>query len=147
MADEVCERNKELVRAWFEEVWNKGRSEAIDELFAADGVAHGLGEGGKPLVGPEGFKIFHAAYKGAFPDMRIEIDDIVAEGDMTAARFKGVGTHAGGHLGVPPTGKQVVFTAMSFTRWRDGQIVEGWNNVDMVEIFTQVGLMEAKGLS
>ena len=57
--------SKDLIRRWFEEVWNKGREDAIDEMFAADGVAHGLTEeGDKTMRGPEQFK-------GNFPDNRI----------------------------------------------------------------------------
>lgn len=63
----TLEANKALVRRWFEEVWNKGRAEAIDEMFAADGVAHGLSDGaGNPLKGPADFKPFHETFRGAF---------------------------------------------------------------------------------
>src|SRR5438093_12903410 len=116
--------NEALTRRWFEEVWNQGRVEAIDELLAEDGIAHGLGSG-DDLRGPAGFKPFHARFKGAFPDIRITVEDMISEGDMVAVRFTCRGTHAGDHLGVAPTNRKVAFEAMSFVRWRDGQVVEG----------------------
>lgn len=133
--------NAALVHRWFEEVWNKHRADAIDELLSPDTVAHGLGEGGADLHGREGFKQFHAQLTGAFPDIHITVHEVICEGDLAAARFSGTGTHHGDHLGAPATGKAVTFTGMSFTRWRDGQITEGWNNADIAGILTQVGLL------
>ena len=81
-------KNKELSRRWFEEVWNRRRVGAIDELFAADGVAHGLGEFGRePLPGPAHFKMFWEKFCGAFPDLRITVEEVIGEGDFTSVRF------------------------------------------------------------
>ena len=63
--------NRRLVRRWFDHVWNKRRAEAIDEMFAANGVAHGKGIEGEHVRGPAGFKPCHQAYLSAFPDLRI----------------------------------------------------------------------------
>jgi steroid delta-isomerase-like uncharacterized protein len=132
--------NEALSRRWFEEVWNKGRVEAIEEMFAPDGIAHGLAEG-EDMRGPEAFKSFHANFKGAFPDMRISVEDILSAGDKTAIRFRGQATHTGDQLGIPATNRRVTFTGMTFVRWRDGQIVEGWNNVDISGILKQIGAL------
>jgi steroid delta-isomerase-like uncharacterized protein len=134
--------NEALVRRWFEEVWDKGRAEAIDEMMAADCVAHGLGD--TPAVGPGAFKAFHAQFRGAFPDIRITVDDVVLQGDRAATRFTIRATHRGDHLGVPATGRQVTFPAMSIVRCRNGQIAEGWNVVDMLGMLQQVGGVEMK---
>ncbi len=135
--------NEALTRRWFEEVWNKKRPEAIDEMMAADGIAYGLG-GGANLVGPEAFKGFYATFIGAFPDIRITVDDIISQGDKVAVRFSIRGTHRGNHLGVPATDREVAFPAMSFVRWRDGQIVEGWNSVDMYGMLQQIDAVQTK---
>jgi steroid delta-isomerase-like uncharacterized protein len=132
--------NEALIRYWFEEVWNKGRAEVIDEMFAEDVLIHGLGEGGSDLHGPDAFKVFHSQFMGAFPDIHITVEDVLSGEDRTAARFSGTATHTGPHLGVEATGKKVTFTGMTFTRWRNGQIVEGWNNVDIAGILQQVGV-------
>ena len=133
--------NADLARRWFEEVWNRQRAEAIDELLAPDTIVHGLGPDGSDIRGPGPFKEFHRQFTQAFPDIHIQVEEVVCEGDLVAARFSGTGTHHGHDLGVPPTGKAVTFTGMSFMRWRDGQIVEGWNNVDIPGILMQVGLL------
>jgi steroid delta-isomerase-like uncharacterized protein len=135
----MSEDNAARVRRWFEEVWNKGRADVIDEMFAADGVAHGLAEDGGDMRGPKDFKLFHAQFRGAFPDMHITIEDLISDGDRTAARYSGTATHRGGHLGVDATNRQIHFTGMTFARWRNGQIVEGWNNVDIAGIRQQIG--------
>jgi steroid delta-isomerase-like uncharacterized protein len=131
--------NEALARRWFEEVWNQGRVEAIDALFAADGVAHGLGADGGDTRGTEEFKAFHAKFRRAFPDMHVTVEDVIASGERTAIRFSVQGTHTGDSLGIAPTQKRVAFTGMTFARWRNGQIVEGWNNIDFASLFAQLG--------
>src|SRR5262245_40499679 len=98
----MSKANEALVRRWFEQVWNNGRQEAIDELFVSDGVAHGLAT--DQLHGPEGFRTFYQQFMGAFPDIQISIDDIISSGDRVAVRFTIRATHHGDHLGVPATG-------------------------------------------
>lgn len=127
-----------LARRWFEEVWNRKNVGAISEMLAADGIVHGLGEDGRDLPGPEGFRLFHEKFVGAFPDIRITVNDVVAEGERCAVRFTCEGTHRGGQLGLPPTNRRVRFTAMAFMRVRNGQIVEGWNEIDGVGLMQQL---------
>jgi steroid delta-isomerase-like uncharacterized protein len=133
--------NEALLRRWFEEVWNKGRSEAIDEMFAPDGIAHGLGD--TQVIGPEAFKGFHATFKGAFPDIKISVDDILSQGDRVAVRFTIRATHRGDHLGVPASGREVTVPAMSIVRCKNGQIAEGWNTVDMLGMMQQIDAIPA----
>ena len=135
----MSEASKALVRRWFEEVWNQGRVETIDEMFAADGVAHGLGE---PLRGPAGFKPFHAAFRNAFPDIRITLDEVIAEGDLVAYRFTASGTHRGDGLGLAATNTRAQFTGMGMARVRNGKLVEGWNNFDELGMFQQLGVVQ-----
>lgn len=83
----MSDENVALVYRWFEEVWNKGRAEAIDEMFAVDGIAHGLGEAGVDVEGPAGFRPFFEKLRGAFPEFQVTIEDTIAEGDQVAARW------------------------------------------------------------
>ena len=130
-----------VMRRWFEEVWNKGREEAIDEMFAAEGVAHGLvDENGEELRGPAGFKPFFRRFREAFPDIQVTVEDCVCEGDRAAARCRVRATHAGGGLGVAATNSPVEFTGMCIVRVRDGKIVEAWNNFDFTSLNRQIGL-------
>ena len=129
--------NKALVRRWFEEVWNKGRTDAIDEMFADDGVAHGLTPG---PIGPSEFKTFHTAYRQAFPDVKIQMDDMMAEGDKVAFRWTATASHRGHLMGIAPTGKSAQFIGIGIIRVRDGKIVEGWNVFDQLGMFKQLGV-------
>jgi limonene-1,2-epoxide hydrolase len=81
---DVSEEKKALARRWFEEVWNQGREATIDELFPADGVAHGLGDSEADVHGPAEFKIFVANLRGSIPDIHIDLEDILCEGDRVA---------------------------------------------------------------
>ncbi len=130
--------NTRLIYRWFEEIWNQQRADLIDEWMEPDVIAHGLGDRAADLHGIESFREFHRQFTGAFPDLRIKVEEVLAEGDLSACRFTGTGTHRGDHLGLAPTGNAVTFTGMTFTRWRDGRIVEGWNNVDIPGIFAQI---------
>ena len=136
------EANKALLRRWFDEVWNKGRVEAIAEMFAADGVAHGLSdEPGKTMKGPDGFRPFHGRFRGAFPDIEVVVEDTIAEGDLVAARCSVRGKHTGDHLGVAASNAPVEFTGMAIVRIRDGKIVEAWNNFDFFAMNRQIGVI------
>jgi SnoaL-like polyketide cyclase len=84
----MSESNKKLVRRWFEEVWNKGRADAIDEMFSDDGIAHGLSDDSeKPLRGPADFRTFHAQFREAFPNITVTVEDAIAEDDKVVALF------------------------------------------------------------
>ena len=131
---------KAFIRRWFEEVWNKGREEAIDEMFAEDGVAYGLAdETGAPLRGASGFKPFFRNFRGAFPDIEVTVEDTIAEGDRVAARCTVRATHAGDTLGMAATQKPMEITGICIVRISDGKIVEAWNNFDFMSMFQQLG--------
>ena len=136
--------NEALARRWFEEVWNKGRVEAIDEMFAEDGVAHGLSDAGASLRGPAGFRPFFHSFRGAFPDTEIVVEDVIAEGDKLAARCSVRARHQGDTLGFRATGRPIEITGMVFIRARDGKIAEAWNNFDFMTLFQQLGAVEMK---
>ncbi len=131
-----------VIRTWFEEVWNQGREETIDRLFARDGLAHGLASpDGLPLRGPDAFRPFYRRFRGAFPDIHIEVARTVTEGDMVSAHGHVTGTHQGHDLGVSATGNPVDFWGMCIARMRDGQIVEAWNNFDFLSLYQQIRLL------
>jgi steroid delta-isomerase-like uncharacterized protein len=140
----MSEENKTLVRRWFEEVWNQGRTEAIDQMFAEDGIAYGLSNTpGEEMRGPADFKIFHAAYRGAFPDVKIQVEDIIAEGDKVAARCSVKGKHSGDHLGFKATNVDVGFEGITIVRIRDQKIVEAWNHFDFMNMHRQMGTLHS----
>lgn len=129
---------RELMRRWFEEVWNQGRAETIDELMAPDAVASGLAQDGQATTGPEGFRRFHQMFRSAFPDMRITIDDTIVEGDKACVRLTFTGTHLGDGIGLAPTGRRFRSTALVLARWRGGRMVEAWNEFDADGLMRQL---------
>lgn len=138
----MSEENKALIRRWFEEVWNKGHEEGIDEMFAADGIAHGLAEeSDKILRGPEGYKPFYRKFRSAFPEIEVVVDETIAEGDKVAARCTVRGKHQSDSLGFSATGKSTEFTGITIVRIADGKIVEAWNNFDFMTMFKQLGAL------
>ena len=130
--------NKAAFRRWFDEVWNKGRVDAIDEMLTADVIVHGVGP---DLVGPEGFKPFHRAYRDAFPDVTIHVDLLVAEGDLVAGSWHATGTHKGDGLGFAATGRPAQFSGMTIMRFANGKLAEGWNSFDQLGMLQQLGIV------
>lgn len=127
----MSEENKQLVRRWFEQVWNQQSEEAIDEMFAPGGKAYGFPEPHSVLVGPESFKSIHRFFLGAFPDLRITVQEIISENDRVAVSWTATMTHLGDHLGFAPTLKKETLDGSSFLIVRDGQIQEGKNYMEM----------------
>jgi predicted ester cyclase len=80
-----------------------------------------------------------ASFRSSFPDARITIEDIVAEGNLVAARLKEEGTHAGEFKGIPPTGRRVTYGSMTFLRFVDGKIADHWGLLDMPTLLHQIG--------
>lgn len=136
------EDNKALIQRWFEEVWNQGKVEVIDELLAEDGVVHGLVDAsGSQVHGLQGFHNFHTQFRGAFPDINVSIDDVIAEGDKVVARCSVRGKHTGEHLGFEATNTPVQFEGVAIVRIKDGKIVEAWNHFDFLEMNKQLGVL------
>lgn len=136
----MSSENEALIRRWFEEVWNQGRADAVNEMLAEDGIVHGLSdESGQPLQGPAAFREFHSAFRDAFPDIQVIVEDTVSEGDKLAARCSVRGKHTGAGLGFAASNAQMDITGMAIVRIRDGKIVEAWNNFDFMTMHRQLG--------
>jgi steroid delta-isomerase-like uncharacterized protein len=139
---DTLEENKALIRRWFEEVWNKGRADAVAELLAEDAVVHGLSDdAAKPLRGPTGFLPFHTQFREAFPNVEVVVEDTIAEGDKVAVRCSVRAKHEGDSLGFKATGAQAEFDGIAIVRVKDGKFVEAWNNFDFMKMYKQLGAM------
>ena len=131
-----------FIHSWFEEVWNQKNEAAVDEMLADGSVAHGLTEtDGSPITGPERFKRFHRTFVSAYPDLRVDVEDTIVEGDKIVARCRVSGNHGGEGIGLAPTNKDVEFTGIAIVRIKDGKIVEAWNEFDFFKMYTQLGVM------
>lgn len=145
MAVEAARPNPDaasLIRRWFEEVWNKGMESTIDELFPTDGVIWGVGRPEVASHGPAAFKAFYVPLRTACPDIHINLEQVVQEGDTAFARWTAAMTHTGEGLGIAPTHQKMKLCGMSAIRVRDGKIVEGWNNWDQVGMARELGVLQ-----
>lgn len=128
----------------FEEAFNRGNLDVVDELLSPDYFAHNTFGGGPN--GPQGLKCLIVMFRTAFPDLHYTLEDEIKQGDKLAAHWTMRGTHNGLFLGNPPTGRQVEVQGIIFARTVDGRIVEDWTMVDQMGILQQLGVVPpAKG--
>ena len=130
--------NEQLIQRWFQEVWNEGRLETIDELMAPDGVAHDVTGCGMDLRGPEEFKSATRAMRSAFQDIRIDVLETVSSGDKVALRANVSLTHTGPLGELKPTGVRVSTPLMCMVHFRNGKLTEGWNFWDIGTVLKAV---------
>jgi predicted ester cyclase len=136
----MSEENKAVVRREVEEMFAQGNLDAADEIYHPDYVSHEPTSG--DIRGIEGAKQFVAAFRQAFPDLQNTIEDMVAEGDKVAMRFRGSGTHLGETEAFgSPTGNRVEITGIAIERVAEGKIVEDWTNYDALGLLQQLGLV------
>lgn len=131
----MTQEERDLAHRWFEEVWNKGRRDAIHEMMAPDAVLH---EGGADSVGPDGFYPFFDRFNATLSEIHVTVHDTVSEGDRICTRWSFTGKHTGAGLGIPPTGKTIHVTGMGIIRVAGGKLVEGWQNWDMLGMMQQI---------
>lgn len=132
------EQNKTLVRE-FEGLINARDLDTALTLFNPDFVDH------TPPVGlpsgVEGMCAFFSMQFAAFPDGQVHSEDLIAEGDKVVHRMSGEGTHQGYFLGIPPTGKRVIWSFIDIWRIEDGLFAEHWVEADMMGVMQQLGLV------
>lgn len=136
----MAAENKAIVQRYFEEVWSKGNLAVADEILASTYVSHDPASP-VPTNSPEALKQRIIMYRTTFPDVQFTVEDIFAEGDKVATRWKAVGTHKGPLMGMDPTGKQVTVTGVSISRIADGVIAEEWVYRDSIGMLRQLGVV------
>jgi predicted ester cyclase len=128
-----------IMHRWFEEVWNKGRESAIDEMSYDDVPIHDLrSPDGSSVSGMDAFKVFHRQFNAGMSEIHVEVANVVTEGDLIAARCVVTAKHTGEGMGKVPKGNPVHFTGMAMARVKDGKFVEVWNNFDFMTMFQQM---------
>jgi steroid delta-isomerase-like uncharacterized protein len=140
---DTLESNERIARRVPEDIATEGRLDLVGEVFAADAVEHGFM--GQEMHGPGVVRENLTMLLEAFPDFRARVEDVVAEGDTVAMRVTLSGTHEGGFVGIPPTGKRFEAANMVFTRIEDGKIAERWVVPDSLGMMTQLGVVEPPG--
>ena len=127
--------NAALARRFIDEIWNRGRAEVVRELVHPQAVGHFEG---LEIRGPEGVLPAWATMLGAFPDLKIIIQDLVAQGDTVVVRWTASGTHKGAHLGFPPSMKLVGFRGITWLRFSEGKIIESWDSWNQGRLFNEL---------
>lgn len=128
--------NKQIARRFIEEVWNKGDLTAVDELLDPGYEGH------DPVVGTykrDGLKQTVESYRSAFPDLKLEIVNLVADDRFVATRWIARGTHLGTFMGIEPTQKKTVVTGIALSELRNGKIVSELNEYDAFGLLRQLG--------
>lgn len=140
----MSEENKAIVRR-VEETWSSGNLEALEELFAPDYVNHAAMPG--MPQGLEGAKLAHQASVSSFPDRRVVIEDMIAEGDRVVVRCRMTGTNMGGipWAGIPANEKKLDVQWISVYRIREGRVAESWGLNDIATFMQQMGAMPGPG--
>jgi steroid delta-isomerase-like uncharacterized protein len=134
----IEENNKTLVRREVEEIFSEGKLDVADEIYTSDFVDYDLVLS-QTMNGPEEMKEYVDMYRSAFPDLRVTLEDQVAEGDKVVNRWTARGTHQGEYMGVSPTGKEVQFAGIHISRVEEGKIAENWEVYDLMALMRQIG--------
>jgi steroid delta-isomerase-like uncharacterized protein len=132
--------NKEVVRRLFVEGFNDGRLDVVDELVAPDVVVH------NPLIldapsGPDAIRGGIEMIRGAFADVAIEVQDLVAEGDRVASMVTMSGTNTGDYRRGGATGRRGTIRAFFIWRLADGRIAESWGVADRMGFLQELGIV------
>ena len=122
----MLEQNKTLFKRFVDEVLNKKNVAALDEFLDPNLVEH---------------KEDIYAFLGAFPDLHITVEDLIAEGDKIVGRVTLTGTHQGELMGIPATGKKVSFSEILIARISNGKVVEQWEVADTMTMMQQLGVI------
>ncbi len=135
--------NTQLMRRWFQEVWNEGRMQTVHDLLSPDAVAMGQRGAEAEIRGPEEFVKFVEEIRGSFPDIQVKVDDVFGADDKVVLRWSAVMTHTGNPVGsIPASGRIVHTRGITIARIVDGKIVEGWDNWDQLGMLEQIGVKQ-----
>ena len=136
-------KNMAVMKRFYEEVVNKGNLKLVDELVAAEFVDHEEFPGMKP--GIEGLKQFFTMFRAAFPDLRFQVNDMVAKGDKVWSYITIHGTHKGEFMEMAATGKTIEVRGFDIVRFVNGKAVEHWGLTDSMTMMQQLGAIPAPG--
>ena len=138
METQSTKANKTLAERLNQLVWNEHKTDVIGEIVAERCVMH---VGDREFRGRDGYRSFFDAYTGAFPDLSVQINDLIAEDGFVVTSYTARGHHTGPLMGIDPTGKQVKVNGVNIARYQDGKLVESQNLFNEMNLLQQVGAM------
>ena len=138
------DHNKAVSRRWIE-VFNERNDAGEADVRADDYVAHAPASLEPAPLDGEAWTKFLAGFVEGFPDLKITVEDAVAEGDLVAQRVHFEGTHTGEFQGLPPTNRKVDFHGLELNRFVEGRVVEHWFQLDSLTLLQQLGLTVVPG--
>ncbi len=137
----MSEANKQVIRAFLDEVINQSCYERADDLVKEDFIEL------DPLPGQqqgrEGLKAVLRQLRSAFPDMHWTVSEMIAEGEKVVTRFQWTGTHQGAFLGIPATGKSVAVNGVVIDRLESGRMADSRILMDTLSLMQQLGVIPA----
>jgi steroid delta-isomerase-like uncharacterized protein len=140
-ASDIEERNKVIAKRVFEEVLAGGNWELGAQLYAPDFVNHGM-------TRDVSLKEDNDAAKGwlqAFPDLKMTVQQVIAEDDLVSVVWVAKGTNTGSGNGLPATGKPAQMRGITIWRIVDGKLKEEWSAFDQLTFMQQLGLLPSSG--
>lgn len=138
-------QNKAISRRWIE-VFNLRDDTAEAEVRAPEFVAHAPTSLEPDPLRSEAWVEFLAGFLEGFPDLRLTVEDAVAEGNLVAQRIHFEGTHTGVFQGLPPTGRKASWGGIEINQHdADGKVVEHWFHLDALSLLQQLGLVVIPG--
>lgn len=143
--NDLATRNAELIRHGIEHLFNRGDLTVADERFADHILLHSPASAA-PARGRSAVVDFIVKLRIAFPDLHVEIVDLVADHDRVVTRCATTGTHLGDYFGVPPTGHRVEITEVHLFRIEDARLEELWLVFDVLGVLQQMHMVPAGGL-
>jgi predicted ester cyclase len=137
----------EISRRLFEDGFNEGKLDLVDQYVSPDAVNHDPAETAdlRSLRGSEVFKRTVQMYRGAFPDVHVTVDDVIAADDKVVLRWHSEGTHRGELEGLAPTYSRGTVTGISIDRWENGKVIESWTEWDNLGLARQLGAAPPEG--
>ena len=126
------------------DVYEQGNIDLLDELLAPDYINHTPATPELP-IGPEGAKGVVSMFRAGMPDLKVVVEDMIAEGDKVDTRYTLEGTHEGELFGVPPTGKRLSIKSITVERVSEGKIREHWRVTESLDMMQQLGVVPAPG--
>ncbi len=129
------------MRRMYDEIFNKGNLDAMDEAFFPDVVFHSPVQR-EPIHGLDKLKPFVSQLRVAFPDLQVEIQEMISEDDKIAVYYIAKGTHKGDYFGIPPTGRRVEIPELEFHRLSlaEGKVQEMWLVFNVLDVLQQLGI-------